>query len=175
MRRESISIKSKLFRLKKWFLLPDAAKYLSMLFNEEVSESDVLRLALDKYLTLSVNFVNHTRVRRGKIVPYEEVEYCPLRSPSLLSDMANYSGLPKVLINKPSMKSLYIDENRFINLQDKVTVIEGVWDLPLIGAEQLDIEHEFQILTGGQRYNPYLSRRSFCSEKWDNMPASRKL
>jgi len=45
------SIKSRLLKLKEWLLVPEAAKYLSMLFNEEVKETDVLRLALGKHLT----------------------------------------------------------------------------------------------------------------------------
>jgi len=116
-------IKSKLFNLKKWLLLPEAAKYLSMLLNEEVSETDVLRLALDKHLTLSVDFVNHTYVRRGKVVPLEQAEWYP---PGFFSKMP---GVSKELQDKPLLKSLCIDENRFINLEAKVTKIEGVWDL----------------------------------------------
>ena len=30
-----------------------------------------------------------------------------------------------------------------------VTTIEGVWDLPMLGAERLDIEHKYQMLTDG--------------------------
>ncbi len=49
---------SKLFKLKEWLTLPDAAKHLAIAFGEEVGEADVLRLALDGHLKLSVNFVN---------------------------------------------------------------------------------------------------------------------
>lgn len=54
------SINSRLFKLKEWLLVPETAQYLSTLFNEEVKNTDVLQLALDKHVTLSVNFVNHT-------------------------------------------------------------------------------------------------------------------
>lgn len=136
-------IKSRLIKLKEWLLVPEAAKYLSMLFNEQVKETDVLRLALDKHLTLSVDFVNHTYVRRGKIVPLEKAEWYP---PGFFSKMP---GTSKELVDRPALKSLCIDENRFINLDEKVTKIEGVWDLSMLGTEELDIEHEFQMLTGG--------------------------
>ena len=35
------------------------------------------------------------------------------------------------------------------DFSDKVTKIEGVWDLSMIGNERLDIEHEYQMETGG--------------------------
>jgi hypothetical protein len=38
---------SKLFKLKKWLTVPEAARHLSTLFEEAVSEADVLRLVLD--------------------------------------------------------------------------------------------------------------------------------
>lgn len=137
------AIKSRLFKLKEWLLVPEAAQYLSMLFNEEVKDTDVLRLALDKHLTLSVDFVNHTYVRRGKIVPLDEAEWYP---PGFFSKMP---GASKEFEDKPILKSLCIDENRFIKLDEKVSKIEGVWDLSMLGTERLDIEHEFQMLTGG--------------------------
>lgn len=136
-------IKSRLLKLKEWLLVQEAAKYLSMLFNEEVKETDVLRLALDKHLTLSVDFVNHTYVRQGNIVPLEEAEWYP---PGFFSKMP---GTSKELADNPILKSLCIDENRFIKLDQKVTKIEGVWDLSMLGTERMDIEHEFQMLTGG--------------------------
>ncbi|MHB9100341.1 MAG: hypothetical protein ACYC2E_02320 [Sulfuricella sp.] len=46
----------KLDKLKKWLTIVDAARYLSIAFDEDVSEADVLRLALDGHLKLSVNF-----------------------------------------------------------------------------------------------------------------------
>jgi len=137
--------KSKLLMLKEWLAVPEAARHLSNLFEEEVSEADVLRLALNKHLTLSVDFVNHAYARRGKVVPYENAEWYP---PDFFS---KFPGLPEEEKDKPVrvMKSLNIDGERFINLDDKVTKIKGVWDLAMIGNERLDIEHEYQMLTGG--------------------------
>ena len=36
---------SKLFNLKEWLTLDDAAKHLSIVFGEEVTRADILRLA----------------------------------------------------------------------------------------------------------------------------------
>ncbi|PTQ68367.1 hypothetical protein C8R26_13812 [Nitrosomonas oligotropha] len=47
------------------------------------------------------------------------------------------------------MTSERIDNDHFLSLTDKIETVQGIWDLPLIGAEELDIEHRYQILTGG--------------------------
>ena len=65
--------KSKLFKLKKWLTITETADHLSIVFGEKVKESDVLRLALDGHLKLSVDFVNHANARRGeKMIPFNE-------------------------------------------------------------------------------------------------------
>lgn len=51
------------------------------------------------------------------------------------------------------LASLKIDDDRYLTLGDEVRKIEGVWDLPMIGRERLDIEREYQELTGGPNVN----------------------
>ena len=163
----------KLFNLKEWLTVADAARHLSIVFGEEVTEADVLRLALDGRLRLSVHFVNHAKARSGKVIPWEETEWmlfpdsdefpggrvmkradqsevidarpCPTKLRALFDD------LPPDEREKyyPLLRSLNIDDERFLNLSDEVTTLRGVWDLPMIGNEKLDIEHEYQNLTGG--------------------------
>ena len=70
----------KLFQLKEWLTVADAARHLSTVFMEEVSEADVLRLALDGNLTLSVNLVNHAEALGGRIVPIADAELCEVPS-----------------------------------------------------------------------------------------------
>lgn len=159
----------KLFSLKEWLTVADTARHLSIVFGEDVSEADVLRLALDGRLRLSVHFVNHARARCGKVVTWEETDWflCPSLIPRkeiTAETEAPEKILPwppklEALVNDmpederagfvPFMRSLKIDDERFLNLDDQVTSLQGVWDLPLIGAEQLDIEHEYQRLTRG--------------------------
>lgn len=47
-----------LFNLKEWLTIPDAARHLSTIFDESLTEADILRLGLDGHLKLSVYFVN---------------------------------------------------------------------------------------------------------------------
>jgi hypothetical protein len=163
----------KLFNLKEWLTVADAAQHLSIVFGEDVTEADVLRLALDGRLRLSVRFVNHAKARCGKVVRLEEVDWKLV--PSL-----NGSGMRLQDAGEPSLKTdnvwqapakllallndvptdewpnwialpsgLNVDGERFLELSDDVTTLREVWDLPMIGNEHLDIEHEYQNLTGG--------------------------
>ncbi|MGZ8157940.1 MAG: hypothetical protein ACXWT1_16440 [Methylobacter sp.] len=155
---------SKLFKLKEWLTLPDAAKHLSGVCNEEVTEADILRLALDGHLKLSVNFVNYTKARCGNIVSYEDVEWIeiplknelPIKNVETGDELPAYSSYhsPHFLVEEEGKPSHYkycerIDDTRFLNLSDEVTTIKDVWDLPMISCERLDIEHKYQELTGG--------------------------
>ena len=160
MEKKRKTTKSKLLKLREWLTVPDAGRHLSNIFEEEVSESDLLRIALDRHLKLSVYFVNHAAARCGKIVPYEDVEW---RESKQISFMKSGKGIPDKIKGNPQkikeyidqfppttiMKSLNLDGERYLNLDDNVTTIRGVWDLSMIGNERLDVEHKYQMLTGG--------------------------
>ena len=156
MSKQSLS-KNKLLKLKEWLTVPEAARHLSNLFDEVVSEADVLQLAINKHLTLSVNFVNGTYVRRGKIVSEEDIIWGEMAmSPFLEKTFRDSSPEHAKSLDEEKgekniryMKSLNIDDKRFINLDKEVTAISGIWDLAMFGNERLDIEHRYQVLTDG--------------------------
>ncbi len=126
----------KLLQLKRWLTLAEAARYLSVLVGEEASEADILRLALDGELTLSVHFVNSTYAMCGTTIPLAEAKRETV--PNLEGD-----GFFTFLRGTP------IPGERVIQFEDKITTLNGVWDLPLFGAESLDVEHLYQTLTMG--------------------------
>ena len=126
---------TKLLKLKEWLTVPDVAQHLSILFGEEVSEADVLRLALDGQLTLSVDFVNPTSARCGPVVPFEEAKFSPLRT------------LKGEIIQSPD--GINLGDGRVLELGEAIKTVLGVWDLMMVGAERLDVEHRYQMLTNG--------------------------
>ena len=136
----------KLFTLKKWLTLQEAARYLTIVFGEEVREADVLRLALDGHLKLSVNFVNHARARKGEVVPIEEAKYTEFLFGSVprLSIPEEHKGKPIMV-----MRGINLDDKRVLNLDSDVVTLNGVYDLVMLGNERLDIEHKYQMLTKG--------------------------
>jgi hypothetical protein len=159
---------SKLFNLKEWLTLYDAARHLSIVFGEEVTQADVLRLALDKRLTLSVDFVNHANARKGKLIPIEQCKFRIL--PSLAVDKSKIPlDLPLNAISRADLDKLALNirnaldagelilvgedmryrDSEFLALDGAVESISGVWDLPMVGAEVLDVDHRYQTETGG--------------------------
>ena len=158
---------SKLLKLKEWLTTEEAAKRLSITAGEEVIEADILRLALDGHLTLSVYLVNHARARIGKFVPLSDTKWTfmpplfsiPINAPLTADQISNYpEHLQELWHNTspdlrddciPMLESLATEDNRYINLDKEVITITGVWDLPLIGCERIDIEFTYQQLIGG--------------------------
>jgi hypothetical protein len=163
---------SKLFKLKEWLTVPEAARHLAAVFDEEVTESDVFRLGLDGHLTLSVDFVNGARGCLGKVVSKTDAEvkiFCrdimnPLmRKARAIEATSTVGAIPEAQSNLPEeirkainertlfwhITDLNIDDETFLHLDDHVSSIDGVWDLALIGSERLDVEHRFQQLTDG--------------------------
>jgi hypothetical protein len=125
----------KLLNLKQWLTVADAARHLSILFGEGVSEADVLRLALDGQLVLSVYFVNHAKGRCGPVVPLQDAKRHVIK----MSENEWFH----------SIDGLAIGEDRVIEWGPRTIVLEGIWDLTMLGSERLDVEHRYQALTGG--------------------------
>jgi hypothetical protein len=65
----------RLFELKSWLTVTEAARHLAIVFGEPVTHADVLRLALDRHLQLSVDLVNHASARCGKVAQYSGAEH----------------------------------------------------------------------------------------------------
>lgn len=128
---------NKLFSLKKWLTLPETSKHLSILLGEDVSEADVLQLALDDQIKLSLNLVNGAYARNFQPVEINKVEY----------DIASFEGQN---IKIPKHGSIFQSETQAYQATPGIVELQsGVWDLPLIGGERIDVEFMFQRLTSG--------------------------
>jgi hypothetical protein len=126
---------SKIFRLREWVTPREAAEYLSISLREKVTEADVYRLALDHHLTISVDFVNHATAHIGR--PVSTSEAGEIESP-----FPSDKGV-KVPLGIP------LADGTVLLFDEEVRTVDGVWDLPMLGAERIDLERRFQQLTGG--------------------------
>jgi hypothetical protein len=153
----------KLFRLKEWLTLDEAAQHLSIVFEDSVSSSDVLRLGLDNYLRLSVYFVNHAEARCGKIVHYSISELANAIATGNLPQDLNWHVWPAgaMAVLQPNktaeesekdrimLMSKRLGDDYYLTLDDDVKTITGVWDLPMYGNEKFDVEQMYQVATRG--------------------------
>ena len=139
---------SRLFKLKEWVTLPEAAKRLAITLGEEVTESDLLRLALDNRLRLSVNFVNYAYAKLGTVGDPEKARYLDIPNDLLAAVKAKTPDEYKGGYTKTRM-GVRLKGGEVIDMEKGIFELNGVYDLPMIGGEGLDIEHRFQMLTGG--------------------------
>ena len=130
---------SKLLKLKKWLSLYDAAKQISLTLKEPVDAGDVLRLALDGHLVLSIHLVNGAYGRYCRHVAIEDVEW---------NEVAFLDG--RSTLRLPVGGRVWQFEGRTYQVTKEVqSLSDGVWDLPLIGGERVDVEFKFQQLNFG--------------------------
>jgi len=120
---------SKLFKLKEWLTVPDAAKYLTSVFEEEVTEADVLRFALDGQLTLSVYLMNMAAAKR-----------------------VEKRSIPEELKRMPGVTFM---TNWLLSVQnDDVIYLDGVLDLPTVYRERMDIKEKYHLSLTGEALEP---------------------
>jgi len=133
---------SRLFKLREWLTLDESAAHISNVLGEPATVADLYRFALDGHLTLSVDFVNHTHARKGRWLKTDQVEF-------ELMEYDLFGNKREIPFAMPTNCEIRATEDDWIALEKQVVSIDGVWDLAMVGAESLDLEHEFQQLTSG--------------------------
>lgn len=101
-------------QLKKWLTIDDAANYLSALFAEPVEPKDILQLALEKHLKLSLNFT--------KIVDVMEVVISQFSETPSESSTDNFGQVN------------FEDKSYHVSTSPQLIKIDGLWDLKLFGS-----------------------------------------
>jgi hypothetical protein len=137
---------SKVFKLKEWLPMGEAAHYLSDKLNEHVSQADLIRLAIDNHITLSVRLINSTMSNQGLAVTADQAE-------SIMSNQIEYpkdypfemnsDEVPyRVITSSPIEHGLYFKKGHF-------TFVKGMFDLRWGDGKSLVLRSEYQKLTDG--------------------------
>ncbi|SLM24878.1 MULTISPECIES: hypothetical protein [Stenotrophomonas] len=162
---------SRIFKLKKWLTLDDAAAHLTRSLGEDVAVQDLLQLAVDGHLVLSVELVNHASANLGRAVPANEASFEIIRGLGApLSEGLRRLTESAVAVSGEAERKAWVEANRdkvaelgaFIGLTgdplDDETVLEwerpiksihGLWDIPAFGGARLDVLHQLQCMIGG--------------------------
>ncbi|WP_335916829.1 hypothetical protein [Shewanella chilikensis] len=130
---------SKLFKLKEWLTLDEVVRHLANVLGEPITLADVYRLALDGNLKLSVCFVNGAYAKKAKFIKATELVYKQVVP----------KGIPNFPIGKcfhvPVNASRPISQGYWVQqIEPDITVLKGVWDLAMKGAERADILNRYQ-------------------------------
>lgn len=124
---------SKLHALKEWLAIREAADTLSEALDEPVSDWDVLRLALDGHARISVRLLTSASAKRCKVV---------LKATSGSLTVPSLDGTGKIALSN----GIEISETELLQVDSEVVQLDpGIWDLPMIGGDQTEIERQFQL------------------------------
>ena len=128
--------RSKLTGLKLWFSVADAARRLARELDEEVTEADIFQFAVERRLTLSARFPSPVLAIALMEKTWQRIE--------------------------GGDRDFDLIEARNVlpfELPSTIELPDGVYDLPIIGLERFDVEHEYQKQTGGPEVTaPRMSR-----------------
>ncbi len=83
--------------------------------------------------------MNHAKARCGPIVPLKDAKRYKLQ----MSETETFHCI----------QGLCVNEEEVLELGESIVDLEGVWDLTMLGAERLDVEHRYQMLTSGPAVN----------------------
>jgi hypothetical protein len=128
---------SKLKTLRPWLEVPEAATYLGHALHHEVTEAEVLRLASDGQLKLSVWFVNPTQASPDS--PFTETQLKMLARRD-----AEIAVAQRTQEQPPSL-----EDSSWPPGIEQITLSGGPYDLAMIGAEIRSVEGRYQQLTEG--------------------------
>jgi len=149
---------SKLFKLKEWLTLDEAAIHISNVLGEPASVADLYRFAIDGHLIISVNFVNNTSVKKGKWVTTDEVTFFKVEKDYF------EKGLPAKSYTTALNNEIRISDNDWVALDRSVVPIGGVWDLAMVGSEVLVLENYYQQLTSGLEVDLSMEEGAFVQQ-----------
>lgn len=140
---------NKLFRLKNWLTLEETAQRLSLTMEEEITIADCLQLALDGHLTASA-LLSEGRygvfARQIKTTQRKQFEKFIVKTDDAGATVSLLDG-EKFMTNE-QLDFEYEDIERVSSV---FRVRHGIYDLPMVGAEALDVMHLLDI---EQKRNP---------------------
>ena len=156
---------STLFKMKQWLSLADAAKYLSIVCSQEVTEADILQFAINGQLELSLYLINDTMAKCCRIVDYEKATLDADIAKSVFPDELKRKDLPNKMIETLKMKMtdminegvlygdlhyIFREDSRWMNLDSlEKSMLEIITDLLRIDKDRYVIEDSYETLAAG--------------------------
>ncbi|KGY09201.1 hypothetical protein [Vibrio sinaloensis] len=131
---------SKLSQLKKFHTLKESAEYLSSELKEPVSLATIYQLIADKQLMLSVRLVNQAYVMKGQFVECEDGDLVEFRTELTSGKVLEKSYFDYVTDDN----SLPIRTDMYFVYDNKAHIVDGIWDLAMVGEESLRVEDLYQ-------------------------------
>ena len=111
---------------------------------------------------LSVNFVNQANGKLGKLISFDDAgNLPPVLRPSFFGELPEEIGRKLAT----GMRKIGPFTDQFLDIEEKVSTIEGVWDLPMVCGQQFIIENKYQQLTGGPEVTSPIIGRTYVTRE----------
>jgi hypothetical protein len=132
------------YKFKEFFTLEEARTYISITTESPIPITDLYRYAIDKNLIISVRLIDQVNAIVGQVINGAEV---------------NFNQFYLNLVNNKKIEEpfsicldngLCIEKNRWAFFDEEVYLIDGVWDLAMLGMETLEIEKLYHEELGGR-------------------------
>jgi hypothetical protein len=139
----------KLLKLKNWLTLPEAARHLSEVLGEPVNEGDILQLAIQNKLMLSVMFPDGIRGQECEAVPEEDLTF---------TEVSSIDGKGTVLIPNPPIAFYdpsgvaYTEKSRTFWLET-----DSPFELTMLGGEAASVEASYWSFATGKAHEAGMS------------------
>nr|WP_321459439.1 hypothetical protein [uncultured Vibrio sp.] len=127
---------SNILKIKNFFTLKEAAVYLSNALEEPVSLATLYQLSADRQLTLSVRLINQAYALKGQIFECEDGDLVEFKTELTTGEVLETSHFDYVTDDN----SLPISSDRQFVYDNKAHIVDGIWDLAMLGEESLKIE-----------------------------------
>ena len=121
---------STLSKLRTWLTVADAVLHVASIFGERMKDADIFQFAMERRLTLSVRVLQRLFVAKLTEEVWQRIAGGEHSFDLSVQPGVQCVGLP-----------------------------EGLYDLPMIGRERLDVEYEFKKRTEGPQAERILARR----------------
>lgn len=127
-------------KLKNFFTLEEAAVYLSNKLEESVSLATLYQSIADKKLTLSVRLINQAYALKGQIFECEDGDLVEFKTELTTGKILEKPYFDYVTDDN----SLPISLDKQFVYDNKAHIVDGIWDLAMVGEESLRVEHLYQ-------------------------------
>lgn len=166
---------NKLFKLKKWLSLDGAAKRLSESFGEDVSKIDVIQLALDGHLRLSLRLIRDLYALRWYKKPKDKIEYEEFKY-HLGIDIGGHTEQPIITRQTPIGRDViylpeFCEEDERLQLGETAIVFardlpgREIVDLPITRYSRVFLLQCLDMLSRPEDESPYDTGRLLIQEE----------
>lgn len=134
---------SKLFQLKSWLTIEETANRLTTTLGEKVSVADCLQLAVEGHITISAMLDEGRYAIASQVIKTSQRKVCEKWIIETNSDGAIIRTIAgDEFYSNEQLDYEYEDIER---VSDVFRINHGIYDLPMVGAESLDVMHEFDL------------------------------